>query len=84
MVSVGKIEKTEYNGLTVDGSDVMDCRLVLTDKAEDGVGLLLSTDDGDYTFDYFGDLKPDWALESSDVLACAGLLLSFVPFNYGL
>lgn len=84
MVNIGKIEKTEYNGLTVDGLDVMDCRLVKTDKSIDGVGVMLSTDDGDYTYDYLGDLKPDWALNPSDVLACAGLLLSFAPFNYGL
>lgn len=82
MLSVGKIEKPMGKNLQVDGLDVVAMELVGTDKSWDGVGLLLSTDAGDYLYTYDGDLKPSWGLEYSDVLYGAGLLLSFVPYNY--
>ena len=84
MLSVGKIEKTKKNGLQVDGSDVLAMTIERTDKTTSGAALWLATDAGDYTFEYRGALLPVPMLNNSDVLASAGLLLSFVPFNYNL
>ncbi len=84
MVSVGKISRSENCNLTVDGLDVLAIEWEKTDKAWDGFGLLLSTDAGDYLYEYGGDLKPSWALDNSDIVNGAGVLLSFVPYNYNL
>ena len=84
MLSVGKIEKTKKNGLQVDGADVLAMTIERTDKTTSSAALWLATDAGDYRFEYSGAVIPVPLLDDSDVLACAGLLLSFVPFNYGL
>ena len=82
MLSVGKISRSENCNLTVDGLEVLAIEWEKTEKTWDGFGLLLSTDAGDYLYNYSGDLKAAWELSNSDVVDGCDLLLSFVPFNY--
>ena len=82
MLSVGKIEKTKKNFLSVDGQEVLAISFEKTDKTSNGAALFLATDAGDYLFDYSGAVLPVPMLNNSDIINGAGVLLSFIPYNF--